>query len=113
MTQDLQLRVDREKAADTEDDVFLGNAYKLKSFFVHTVTSKTMTRMHRDFATRLDDVRGLRVLDIGCGHGALSLSLLRKGASYVAGIDISDNYVDEARAAAVAAGIEPVGSHFR
>jgi 2-polyprenyl-3-methyl-5-hydroxy-6-metoxy-1,4-benzoquinol methylase len=112
MTEDLRSRVDREKAAHTDDDV-LGNSYKIKAFFAHTVTSKTMLRMRQDFVDRLDEVRELNVLDIGCGHGTLSLSLLSKGALYVAGIDISDKYVREANTAAVAAGFDPATFDFQ
>jgi|SRR5271165_2524184 len=103
MTQDLQSRVDREKNAHTEDDV-LGNSYKIKAFFSHTLSSTTIRRMHSDYFDRLDDVRGLSILDIGCGHGKLSLRLLGKGAGHVAGIDISDRYVSEAAEGARALG---------
>ena len=33
------------------------------------------------------DLRGLRVLDIGCGHGALSADAARRGAAHVTGVD--------------------------
>ncbi len=92
-----------KKSAHTEDDV-LGNSYKLKARFPHTVLSKTMLRMQADFLSRIDEVAGLNVLDVGCGHAQLSLSLLTKGARHVAGIDISDVYVKDAAAAAEAMG---------
>lgn len=34
------------------------------------------------------DVKGARVLDLGCGHGALSVDLARRGAARVDGIDL-------------------------
>lgn len=34
------------------------------------------------------DCDGKRVLDFGCGYGALSLDALRRGASYVLGVDV-------------------------
>jgi SAM-dependent methyltransferase len=45
---------------------------------------------------RLGDVRGLRVLDYGCGHAMASVVLARKGAEVTA-FDISGGYLTEAR----------------
>ncbi len=53
---------------------------------------------------RLGDVRGLQVLDYGCGHGMASVVLARRGAR-VAAFDLSAGYLDEARARAAANGI--------
>jgi SAM-dependent methyltransferase len=47
----------------------------------------------------LGDVRGLRVLDLGCGHGMASVVLARRGA-VVTACDLSPGYVREARARA-------------
>lgn len=112
MSEELQSRVDRERAAHSDDDV-LGNSYKLKSYFAHTVTSVTMRRMHADFDQHLHDLTGKRVLEIGCGHGDFALKLLRAGASVVAGIDISDVYVADAAAKARAAGFSQGSHDFR
>lgn len=40
---------------------------------------------------------GLRVLDFGCGHGALSVLACKRGASSVTGIDLDHRRVDFAR----------------
>src|SRR5215472_12341832 len=45
---------------------------------------------------RLGDVRGLRVLDYGCGHAMASVVLARKGAEVTA-FDLSGGYLAEAR----------------
>jgi SAM-dependent methyltransferase len=45
----------------------------------------------------LGDVRGLRLLDVACGHGRLTRELARRGAQTV-GIDISPALLDKARA---------------
>ena len=45
---------------------------------------------------RLGDVRGLEVLDFGCGHGMASVVLARRGARVTA-FDLSPGYLDEAR----------------
>jgi SAM-dependent methyltransferase len=46
---------------------------------------------------RLGDVRGLRVLDYGCGHGMAATVLARRGARVTA-FDLSPGYLAEARA---------------
>jgi SAM-dependent methyltransferase len=52
---------------------------------------------------RLGDVRGLDVLDLGCGHGMASIVLARRGA-YVTACDLSLAYLREAQARAQANG---------
>src|SRR3989441_7248933 len=52
---------------------------------------------------RLGDVRGLRVLDAGCGDGWLSVILAKRGAT-VDGFDISPRAIQCARRRAVANG---------
>jgi ubiquinone/menaquinone biosynthesis C-methylase UbiE len=49
-------------------------------------------------------VRGLRVLDYGCGHGMAAVVLARAGASVTA-FDLSGGYVVEAQARATANGV--------
>ena len=44
----------------------------------------------------LDDVTGLRVLDIGCGAGQLTSALIDRGATVI-GIDVSPRMIDIAR----------------
>jgi len=53
---------------------------------------------------QLGDVRGLRVLDFGCGHGMAAVVLARRGARVTA-FDVSGGYVDEARRRAEAHGV--------
>ncbi|MFX0544436.1 methyltransferase domain-containing protein [Roseovarius sp. S1116L3] len=51
------------------------------------------------------DLSGKRVLDIGCGSGAITLSLARDhGATHVTGIDVEDDVAAAARARIAAAG---------
>jgi 2-polyprenyl-3-methyl-5-hydroxy-6-metoxy-1,4-benzoquinol methylase len=45
------------------------------------------------------DPRGKRILDIGCGEGALGTSLRAAGASHIAGIEATPTAAAEARAA--------------
>src|SRR5207249_8210211 len=53
---------------------------------------------------RLGDVRGLRVLDLGCVHGMAAVVLARRGARVTA-LDLSLGYLEEARRRARANGV--------
>jgi ubiquinone/menaquinone biosynthesis C-methylase UbiE len=53
---------------------------------------------------RLGNVRGLHVLDYGCGHGMASVVLARRGARVTA-FDLSEGYLSEASRRAVANGV--------
>jgi ubiquinone/menaquinone biosynthesis C-methylase UbiE len=58
------------------------------------------TEMHTYY-----DPRGKVILDYGCGAGRFALELVNNGAAHVTGIDISNTRIQEATAAARAAGI--------
>ncbi len=107
----LNNRVAREKGAHTDSDI-LGNSRKVKDFFRHISTSPTMIRLEEDFSRYLSDVQDAHVLDIGCGHGEQSLLLLKHGAK-VTGIDISQNYIEDARQAAMKSGYSNGRFDFR
>jgi ubiquinone/menaquinone biosynthesis C-methylase UbiE len=53
-------------------------------------------RLERMLLDAIGPVSGLRVLELGCGHGDLTLQLLERGANVVA-IDISPGMVDVTR----------------
>lgn len=46
---------------------------------------------------RLEPVQSKRILDIGCGVGALHLTLLQEGASYAVGVDAAEGMLEKAR----------------
>ena len=52
------------------------------------------------------DLRGKRVLDIGCNGGFYSLEMKRRGAARVLGIDTDERYLRQARFAAGVCGLE-------
>ena len=55
---------------------------------------------------RLGSVNAKSVLDIGCGVGALHLTLLKEGARQATGIDLSGGMLDQARRFAGLMGVE-------
>jgi 2-polyprenyl-3-methyl-5-hydroxy-6-metoxy-1,4-benzoquinol methylase len=56
--------------------------------------------------TMPDDLRGQRVLEIGCGVGLHSLELARRGAEIYA-VDLTDTAVEATRARMMKFGVEP------
>jgi len=39
------------------------------------------------------DINNLKILDFGCGHGALSIALAERGAKEVIGVDLNNDYI--------------------
>ena len=56
------------------------------------------------------DLAGSSILELGCGIGALSLELLKKGAGSVHGMDLSPAMVELARSLAAEAGVSKKAS---
>jgi ubiquinone/menaquinone biosynthesis C-methylase UbiE len=90
----IEARVERERAAHTEDDV-LGRSAEVKDRFCHIWRYPALRRLLDTLEGHLSDLDGQRVLDLGCGRGERSLTLLERGAT-VNGIDISPVYIDQA-----------------
>jgi ubiquinone/menaquinone biosynthesis C-methylase UbiE len=57
-----------------------------------------------EFVNRLPISRGMRVLDVACGTGNLSIPAARKGAQ-VTGVDIAPNLLEQARKRAAGEGL--------
>ena len=57
-----------------------------------------------EFVNRLSIVPGMRVLDVACGTGNVTIPVARRGAQ-VTGVDIAPNLLEQARARAVAEGL--------
>ena len=106
----LKDRVERERAAHTEDDV-LGRSVQLKNRFAHIWQYPAHRRLLRTFESYLSSLEGKRVLDLGCGLGERSLTLLKRGAT-VDGIDISAVYVRQAEDSALSEGFPAERFHF-
>ncbi|NVO10334.1 MAG: class I SAM-dependent methyltransferase [Bacteroidales bacterium] len=41
--------------------------------------------------------KGLKILDLGCGHGAISIDLVIKGAKKIIGVDVNEKRIDFAK----------------
>jgi demethylmenaquinone methyltransferase/2-methoxy-6-polyprenyl-1,4-benzoquinol methylase len=67
------------------------------------LTLGRLERVHRDIAARVS--AGDRVLDVGCGTGALAVRLARKGAD-VTGIDIAPSMLEQAFSRLCVEGLE-------
>jgi len=53
----------------------------------------------------LSQVRGVRVVDFGCGPGAEVIELAQAGAAHVTGIDIQESFLEQGRATAARLGL--------
>jgi 2-polyprenyl-3-methyl-5-hydroxy-6-metoxy-1,4-benzoquinol methylase len=82
----------RDRARRAESLCFTDDAYLVHETWI------------RPAMASLGDVRGLRVLDFGCGHGMAAVVLARRGAR-VTGFDLSPGYLDEASQRADANGV--------
>lgn len=47
--------------------------------------------------TMLPNLKGKKILDLGCGNGTMSKYFIQNGASYVLALDISQNMIEEAK----------------
>lgn len=56
----------------------------------------------------LGDISGKTVIDFGCGEGAESVEMAKRGAKRVIGIDIRDDVLQKAKQRALAAGVHEV-----
>jgi len=70
--------------------------HKFNPVRIGYIRDRAAERFGRD-AKRLDSLKGLRILDIGCGGGLLSEPLARLGAEMV-GVDPSDANIEAAKA---------------
>jgi 2-polyprenyl-6-hydroxyphenyl methylase/3-demethylubiquinone-9 3-methyltransferase len=77
--------------------------HKFNPVRIGYIRDQAAARFGRD-PKRLDSMKGLRILDIGCGGGILSEPLARLGAAMV-GVDPSETNIEAARAHAETSGL--------
>jgi 2-polyprenyl-3-methyl-5-hydroxy-6-metoxy-1,4-benzoquinol methylase len=58
------------------------------------------------FQTMGDDLRGLTVLDAGCGNGLYCIEAAKRGADRVVGVDVAPGMIEIANRGATAAGVQ-------
>jgi ubiquinone/menaquinone biosynthesis C-methylase UbiE len=75
---------------------------KWRTSGIGAITEQLQRRL---ILTLLGEIRGLNVLDVGCGDGDFAVELWRRGAT-VTGIDASPEMVEAARARAKREGAE-------
>ena len=95
INKEIEERVKREQIQHDEDTV-LENSYELKSKFFHVSESPTMKRAQLEEQSVIENVKNLRVLDVGCGFGEQSI-LIAKNRGKVTGIDITNNYIESSK----------------
>lgn len=74
----------------TDKQTWCADSYALNARFVADLAGEVLAW--------LDPQRGERILDVGCGDGALTLRIAERGATVV-GIDLSTSLLEAARAA--------------
>lgn len=84
---------DREPQNVYDDPTFFAGYAQLDRFG----SGWTNAMEHHDLLGLLPDVRGSRVVDLGCGVGQLARHLAERGAAEVVGIDVSERMLALAR----------------
>ena len=85
----------QEYSADPIDPLTIERYFACRKPWLH----------HECLFWMMGDVRGKRILEIGCGSGNKALMLAFKGA-YVTGVDVSGRAIDIAKERAVAHGVQ-------
>lgn len=95
---DRDARSERERAASNEGGVYK-RYWQIRSRFAHVHECPNSAYAEaRDQRMLAEAARGKSVLDFGCGNGHLGRMLLPAGAAHVHGIDISERWIEEAKA---------------
>jgi SAM-dependent methyltransferase len=102
----LSSRVEREKVAHDERDV-LGENRRLRSKFAHVDCYPSRVRLLAEIAKHVSNLKQKTVLDYGCGLGIDVVRYLNAGAAKVCGIDISEKYIEQAKAQCLVNGYCP------
>lgn len=80
-----------KKMAIYDDEVFLNNYIdlrKAKNNYNDLIEQPIVFDLLRN-------IKGKRILDIGCGYGAMTVKMADAGADYVLGIDISEKMIEK------------------
>ncbi|MEE9552788.1 MAG: class I SAM-dependent methyltransferase [candidate division Zixibacteria bacterium] len=78
------------------DDIYRDDKPGLGNFLNKTIRASVRIRFDLAFEM-LGDLTGKKVLDIGCGSGRYMFESVKRGASFVSGLDAADGALDFAR----------------
>lgn len=96
------------------DSLRLARFYDQRSWFAKNVDLRLRTALFsyvRLVTSQMADWTGVRVVDVGCGVGALAAELAARGAKVTA-IDVSPGMMEQTRIRAQAAGVESRIEYF-
>lgn len=91
--------------AETWDSLYGGKRNPLWRWFDSTFRRDVYERYELTFERVGTDLKGKRVLDVGCGSGVYCFEAARRGAKVV-GIDAAPNMITHARATSMELGLE-------
>ena len=75
--------------------------YDDESFFNNYIDLRNAENNYNDLIEQpivfelLGNIKGKRVMDIGCGYGAMTIKIARNGADKVLGIDVSEKMIEK------------------
>jgi 2-polyprenyl-3-methyl-5-hydroxy-6-metoxy-1,4-benzoquinol methylase len=92
----------RERGREISDQAGL-NTVETNSGFVERRAEPLLEILHEE--TELDSIAGLRLLDLGCGFGALSAFFAARGAN-VMGVDLKEDSLEVGRKVAAEHGLD-------
>lgn len=105
-------RIARQHYAPVGRNV-LTDSIGLKSAFLPPAAYPSMKRLHGVIDRHTAHLRGMTILDYGCGSGDMAMKYLANGAKKVAAIDASEGCVASLRRRALAAGVGENRCDFR
>ena len=103
--------MNREEMLAKFDNVFQNEKHYYKKAQVNINTNFDLDNedffklAYQKFKDMLGNLKGKKILDIGCGNGALSFYLARKGAKVI-GIDLSPNFIEVCQKAAESSNLD-------
>jgi len=95
------------KTAEEFDSIYTGDKNRL-AWFLDRLLRRDMFDRFNLALSECGDVRGKRVLDVGCGSGRYSVALAERGAGKVVGIDFAENMIDLSERLAAEQGVGDV-----
>lgn len=93
-------------------DALYGKQRSLLNSFVNPLLRKSMKLRYKKTMDYCQPIKGITVLDVGCGPGHYSISLAKQGAAKVVGIDFSEEMIQLANRKAEQEKVTDICSFF-